>query len=92
MQASEKTVPQGLNPAGWEELTVIKKEKVNHDTIFVRLGFKDSSAVSGLTTASCLLLKAPIGSTKEDGTKKDVIRPYTPTSDPETRCVAHNCV
>ena len=66
---------------------MIKKDKVNHDTVLVRLGFKDSGAVSGLTTASCLLLKAPIGSTKEDGSRKDVTRPYTPTSDPETRCV-----
>jgi hypothetical protein len=86
LQASADTAPQGLNPSNWEELTVTKKEKVNHDTVFVRLAFKNSSAVSGLTTASCLLLKAPIGSQNEDGTKKDVIRPYTPVSDPEVRC------
>ena len=35
---------------------------------------------SGLFVASCLLTRAPIGAAKEDGTKKYVIRPYTPTS------------
>ena len=35
---------------------------------------------AGLFVASCLLTRAPIGSAKEDGTKKFVIRPYTPTS------------
>lgn len=81
----DASAPQGLDPASWEEVTVVKKEKVNHDSVLVRLGFKDSNAVSGLTTASCLLLKAPIGSKNEDGTNKAVIRPYTPTSDPDTR-------
>jgi cytochrome-b5 reductase len=86
VQASEKSAPQGLDPSGWEELVLVKKQKVNHDSILVRLGFKDTNAVSGLTIASCLLLKAPIGATGENGMKKDVIRPYTPVSDPETRC------
>ena len=35
---------------------------------------------AGLFVASCLVTRAPIGSPKEDGTKKFVIRPYTPTS------------
>lgn len=40
---------------------------------------------AGLFVASCLLTRAPIGSAKEDGTKKFVIRPYTPTSTVDAR-------
>ena len=41
--------------------------------------------VSGLFVASCLLTRAPIGSENEDGSRKFVIRPYTPTSPPDAK-------
>lgn len=40
---------------------------------------------SGLFVASCLLTRAPIGSEKEDGSRKAVIRPYTPVTTPDTK-------
>lgn len=83
LQADSRT--SALDPTEWRKCEVLHKEKVNHDSVKLRLGFDDHSAVSGLTTASCLLLRAPIGSQKEDGTKANVIRPYTPISDSETR-------
>ncbi len=39
--------------------------------------------VVGLPVASCMVVRAPIGSTKEDGSKAWVIRPYTPISRPD---------
>ena len=38
-----------------------------------------------MTVASCLLTKAPIGSVKEDGSRANVIRPYTPLSRPNVK-------
>ena len=40
---------------------------------------------SGLFVASCLLTRAPIGSQKDDGSRKFVIRPYTPVTTPDTK-------
>lgn len=39
----------------------------------------------GLPVASCLLVRAPIGSEKPDGSRAFVIRPYTPISHPDER-------
>lgn len=78
--------PQGLNPDAFEPVKVIKKYNVSHDTVFVRFAYANEDAVSGLTIASCLLLSAPIGEVREDGTRETVIRPYTPVSAPDTKC------
>lgn len=83
LQAENQT--QGLDPKEWRRCKLLHKEKVNHDSVKLRVGFDDGTSVSGLTTASCLLLRAPIGSQKDDGTRANVIRPYTPISDSETR-------
>lgn len=76
---------QGLNADAFEPVTVTKKMNVSQDTVFVRFAFKDESAVSGLTIASCLLLRAPLGDVQADGTRADVIRPYTPITAPATK-------
>ena len=39
----------------------------------------------GLPVASCLLVRAPIGSEKPDGSRAFVLRPYTPISHPDER-------
>ena len=39
----------------------------------------------GLPVASCLLVRAPIGSKKPDGSRAFVLRPYTPISHPDER-------
>ena len=38
-----------------------------------------------MTVASCLVVKAAIGSEKADGTRANVIRPYTPMSRPDAK-------
>ena len=55
------------------------------DTAIYRFAYADAEAVSGMTVASCLLTKAPIGSVKEDGSRANVIRPYTPLSRPNVK-------
>lgn len=82
---------QGLDPKEWRKCKLLHKDKVNHDSVKLRVGFDDRVAISGLTTASCLLLRAPIGSQKDDGTRANVIRPYTPISDSQTRCACALC-
>lgn len=39
----------------------------------------------GLPVASCLLVRAPIGSEKPDGSRAFVLRPYTPISHPDEK-------
>eukprot|EP00201_Polytomella_parva_P003680 CAMPEP_0175080778 /NCGR_PEP_ID=MMETSP0052_2-20121109/25734_1 /TAXON_ID=51329 ORGANISM="Polytomella parva, Strain SAG 63-3" /NCGR_SAMPLE_ID=MMETSP0052_2 /ASSEMBLY_ACC=CAM_ASM_000194 /LENGTH=268 /DNA_ID=CAMNT_0016351591 /DNA_START=96 /DNA_END=902 /DNA_ORIENTATION=- len=72
--------PQGaLDPKDFKSFKVIKKEKVTHDTQLIRFELPEGQ-VSGMYTASCLVTRAPIG---ENG--KNVIRPYTPISTPNTK-------
>jgi hypothetical protein len=73
----------GLDPSAWKPLTLSKVTKLSENTAIYRFAFADPSAESGMTVASCLLTKAAIGSQKEDGTRANVMRPYTPISRPE---------
>jgi len=71
-------VQKALDPNEWKNFTVSEKSRVTHNTFRLRFAFPDKDMASGLTTASCLLTKAPLGKEKEDGSKAPVIRPYTP--------------
>jgi len=73
----------GLDPSAWKPLTLSKVTKLSENTAIYRFAFADPYAASGMTVASCLLTKAAIGSQKEDGTRANVMRPYTPISRPE---------
>jgi len=68
-----------LDPKQFKQFTLAEVYPVSHNTRRYRFAFQEDQKL-GLEVASCLVLKAPIG---EDG--KDVIRPYTPVSDPEDR-------
>lgn len=69
---------KALDPNNWRPLKVVEKSAVTHNTVRLRFAFPDQNMSSGLTTASCLLTKAPLGEQTEDGKRKPVIRPYTP--------------
>ncbi|CAL5228522.1 g11674 [Coccomyxa viridis] len=84
-QAEEAKSEGALNPNEWRSFKVTKKWPVTHDTQGFRFGFADANQESGLHVASCLMTRAPIGSQKEDGTKKFVIRPYTPATEPDAK-------
>lgn len=80
------THPSGLDPKGWVPLKLRAREQVTHNT--VRLTFDlpaGPDAPADLPVASCLLVKAPIGSDDGKGGKKAVLRPYTPTTLPGTK-------
>ena len=72
----------GLSPSEWRPLTVLSIDKLSPNTSKFRFLLPDESTTAGLPVASCLLTKAPLGAEKPDGTRKPVIRPYTPTSPP----------
>lgn len=50
-----------------------------------RFALPDKGQPVGLPVASCLLVRAPIGSEKPDGSRAFVLRPYTPISHPDER-------
>ena len=79
------SVAPGLDPKAFKPLTLTKITPLTADTAIYRFAYDDAEAVSGMTVASCLLTKAPIGSVKEDGSRANVIRPYTPLSRPNVK-------
>ena len=58
---------------------------VANPTVLFRFALPSKDAEVGLPVASCLLVRAPIGSEKPDGSRAFVLRPYTPISHPDER-------
>ena len=75
----------GLDPKSWVPLKLVKSTPLTKDSAIYSFAFADPEATSGMTVASCLLVKAAIGSEKADGTRANVMRPYTPISRPEAK-------
>uniref|UniRef100_A0A7S2FJB2 cytochrome-b5 reductase n=1 Tax=Octactis speculum TaxID=3111310 RepID=A0A7S2FJB2_9STRA len=78
-----------LSPAEFRALRVKQVTKVSGNTNRYRFEFPDqdmSAGPDGMPVASILVTRAPIGSLNEEsGTRKNVIRPYTPISAPEQK-------
>lgn len=72
----------GLDPKNWVPLKLVEKTPLTDNTAIYRFAFTDPAATSGMTVASLLMVKAPIGSEKPDGSRANVLRPYTPLSRP----------
>jgi cytochrome-b5 reductase len=71
---------------GWQPLELIEKKQLTqtaNPTYLFR--FQLSSAQPRQPVSSCLLVRAPVGDAKEDGTRADVMRPYTPVSAPDSK-------
>lgn len=64
----------------WIDLTLLKIEDESHDTKRFTFKLPTDDSLSGLTLASALLTKF-----HNDETGKNVIRPYTPVSDLDTK-------
>ena len=75
----------GLDPKSWVPLKLVKSTPLTKDSAIYSFAFADPEATSGMTVASCLLVKAAIGSEKADGTRANVMRPYTPISRPKAK-------
>ncbi|KAK9819356.1 hypothetical protein WJX74_009690 [Apatococcus lobatus] len=82
-QASPKgqTAATALDPNEWRAFKVQSIDTGGPpNTNRYRFSLPDPNQEVGLPVASCLVTRAAIGSEKEDGSRKFVIRPYTPTS------------
>ncbi|KAF2155269.1 ferredoxin reductase-like protein [Myriangium duriaei CBS 260.36] len=78
LSTAKKTFTGG--DQGFVSLKLESSELVNHNTKKLRFSLGDDDAVSGLSVASALITKY-----KGPEMEKPVIRPYTPTSDEDTR-------
>lgn len=68
-----------LSPSEWRPLKLSSITWQTPDTALLRFNFPKYWDVSGMECASYLLLRAPCGAEKEDGTRGFVVRPYTPS-------------
>ncbi|KAK9806415.1 hypothetical protein WJX73_003653 [Symbiochloris irregularis] len=82
---AEAEAPGALNPDEWRAFKLRSKEQVTHDTTRFRFDLPDKNQTFGLHVASCFVTRAAVGDEKEDGSKKFVIRPYTPCSEPTAK-------
>jgi cytochrome-b5 reductase len=71
------SAPDALDPNAFRSFKLSDIKKYNHNTNIFTFAFDDPKAKFNGKTASCVVFKANI-----DG--KDVIRPYTPISRPNT--------
>jgi len=83
--AEAKAPAPGLDPSSWVPLKLVETKPLTDNTAIYRFAYADPEAKSGMTVASCLLVKAAIGSEKADGTRANVMRPYTPMSRPDAK-------
>ncbi|KAI3438115.1 hypothetical protein D9Q98_000556 [Chlorella vulgaris] len=76
--------PVALSADEWRSFKLVHKEAltkgVPSPTVLFRFALPDKTMEAGLPVASCVLVRAPIGSSKPDGSNAFVIRPYTPIS------------
>lgn len=64
-----------LNPHEFQPLTLIEKERLTHNTSWLRFALPHNTTILGLPTGAHIIFKLQ----GKDG--KDVFRPYTPVSD-----------
>jgi cytochrome-b5 reductase len=75
VSAEEGSTSGALHPNEFRRFKLREIERISYNTARYRFDLPKSDDVLGLTVASCLVVRAPIG---ENG--KDVIRPYTPVT------------
>lgn len=87
-QPAEAKAAPALSPEEWRAFKLVHKESLTkgaNPTNLYCFALEDKSQEIGLHVASCLLVRAPIGSEKPDGSRAWVIRPYTPISQPDEK-------
>jgi len=77
---SKRGMHGGMDKNNWVSFKLGERQQVTGNTHLYRFKLDDAGESINLPIASCLLVRARIGEAQEDGTKKFVIRPYTPTS------------
>lgn len=71
--------PPAMSKDTWTPLKVWSVIPQSDNCNLVRFVFDNHFASAGMEVASYLLTRAPIGKEKADGTRANVIRPYTPS-------------
>ena len=83
----EGTKPAVMTNESFTPLELTEKKQLtttSNPTFLFRFRLSDEQPVQPVS--SCLLVRAPVGDMKEDGSgRKDVMRPYTPVSDPDSK-------
>ncbi|CAM9706169.1 unnamed protein product, partial [Chrysoparadoxa australica] len=69
-----------FSPSEWREFPIQQVDNLSHDTKRFKIGLPSDDHVTGLTTASCIVVKG-----RDQADTKDVIRPYTPTTLNDTK-------
>lgn len=69
---------EAMDPDAWVPLKLIDKVQLTDGERPTHLYRFNVPQQTPLPVASCLLVRAPVGSVKDDGTRAFVIRPYTP--------------
>eukprot|EP00243_Klebsormidium_subtile_P004238 TRINITY_DN18069_c0_g1_i1.p1 TRINITY_DN18069_c0_g1~~TRINITY_DN18069_c0_g1_i1.p1 ORF type:complete len:353 (-),score=92.03 TRINITY_DN18069_c0_g1_i1:246-1304(-) len=77
--AAEKVA---LNGKDFQSFKLKERRQISPDTKLYRFELPEDTKI-GLSIASCLITRAQLKG--EDGKEKTVIRPYTPTSDPDVK-------
>ncbi|KXZ46595.1 hypothetical protein GPECTOR_42g806 [Gonium pectorale] len=77
--------PKGaLNPNEFKAFKLVEKKQLTHNTFLYRFELPDGQT-AGLNVASCLVTRAMLKAKPEDEKPKMVVRPYTPTTKPDTK-------
>ncbi|KAI9837021.1 MAG: NADH-cytochrome b5 reductase [Sarea resinae] len=79
-QAGEKSLAFKGGDQGFIDLKLASVEEINHNTKRFKFALPNEDDISGMVVCSALLTKF-----QGPGMEKPVIRPYTPTSDPDTK-------
>lgn len=81
------TTTEDMNPDSWVPLTLTSKTEITHGVERPTYVFRFSLPPSqpSIPVSSCLLVRAPVGDVKSDGSRAMVVRPYTPISHPESK-------
>jgi cytochrome-b5 reductase len=83
-RAAAAAPPAMMTPADWTPLTLLAREQLTGgDRPTLLLRFALPAGQPPLPVTSALLVRLPVGEVKEDGTRKMVMKPYTPISAPD---------
>lgn len=86
MTSSTQSEPEEMKPDAWVPLTLTSKHELTRgDRPTLLFRFDLSATQPSLPVSSCLLVRAPVGEEKDDGTRAMVMRPYTPISHPDSK-------
>lgn len=84
--STASSTTEDMNPDDWVPLTLTsRKELTGGDRPTYLFSFSLAPSQPSIPVSSCLVVRAPVGDIKEDGTRAMVVRPYTPVSHPDSK-------